>query len=311
MRCFYSHSFDSKDDTVVDWFRRFLKSFPRIEVIEAGTGHRPPLEEVERLIDGSELFCAVCTCRNGAIPQWVSTELGYAQARKKKIFGFVEDGIDDLGSLESILAYQSFQLHTLGRNAPDYVQYVLNVLNIDPLSEENRMPLDIKRMSWDDFHTAVNKLNEAIRKSDFFPEVALSVGRAGAIAAGMVAGNLGAIRILGVDRKWHERDGKRRSVTIVPPVERLAEELKGKKVLCVMAECESGLTLERLVKETRKICGRPAVKSAAVIQAENSVFPLDYFGEQVRVIKEFPFRSWNWIRPSRISYQGPIADGQT
>ena len=124
MRCFYSHSFRQEDKSVVEWFREFLEAFPGIELVEVGDENRPPLDQVERAIAGSELFCTVITQRNGAIPQWISTEIGLARQHGLEIFAFVEEGISDLGCLPAICGYQTFQRRPLGRRAPAYVRYV-------------------------------------------------------------------------------------------------------------------------------------------------------------------------------------------
>jgi hypothetical protein len=127
MKCFLSRSFRPEDKIVTDWFREFLLAFPRMKILEARDEPRPPLEQVKHKISQCQMLCAVITSRNGAVPQWVSTEIGMAHSLGKPIFAFVEDGIADLGGLKNLIEFKTFSRKTLGRNAPEYIRYTFAV----------------------------------------------------------------------------------------------------------------------------------------------------------------------------------------
>jgi hypothetical protein len=124
MKCFLSRSFRPEDKEVADWFRAFLQAFPYMTIVEASDDPRPPIEQVTEMISTCHSLCAVATSRNGAVPQWVSTEVGMAKSLGKIVFAFVEEGINDLGCIGAITAFQSFRRDTLWCKVPDYIRYV-------------------------------------------------------------------------------------------------------------------------------------------------------------------------------------------
>jgi hypothetical protein len=99
---FVSASANEEDKRVVRWFSEILRKHD-VEPIFA-TEHpepRPPYAKIEGLIDKSDLFIAILTRREKIkgkklwkAPVWVQNEIGYAIAKKKPFYLFVEEGID-------------------------------------------------------------------------------------------------------------------------------------------------------------------------------------------------------------------------
>ena len=130
MKCFLSRSFRPEDDVVTNWFREFLQAFPKTEVVEARDDPRAPLEQVEQKMARCHLVCAVVTSRDGAVPQWVSTEIGMARSLRKPIFAFVEDGIRDLGGLKSMMEFKTFRRDCLGVRTPEFIRYTFSARSL-------------------------------------------------------------------------------------------------------------------------------------------------------------------------------------
>ena len=132
MKCFFARSFHDEDTGVCGWFRSFLEAFD-LTVVEAKDGTQSAIDQVETSLPTCDLFCAVMTKRRGAIPSWISSEVGMARNQQKTIIAFVEEGIQDLGCVHSVTEYKQFRRKDLGRDAPEYARYVrrarLKVLN--------------------------------------------------------------------------------------------------------------------------------------------------------------------------------------
>ena len=109
---------------VVDWFEKLLRAFPWTEVCKACGTSAAPLDQLRRSISECQLVCAIVTIRDGASPQWISTEIGYALALDKPVCAFVEEGINDLGIIPHGFEYKLFERHALGASAPDYIKYI-------------------------------------------------------------------------------------------------------------------------------------------------------------------------------------------
>jgi hypoxanthine phosphoribosyltransferase len=159
-----------------------------------------------------------------------------------------------------------------------------------------------KRMSWKYFWETTERLKERIEADKaFHPNVVLSVGRSGAIVGGLLAGNMGGLLHLGIDRinKW-SKDGSSRYVEILPPPETLESVLKGRNVLCVMSECDSGRTLEAFEKEIQAIKDIGTVKTAVLFRNRGTFYCPSYIAREDRGERpDFPFRTESWPRTSK------------
>ena len=73
MKCFVSRSFRKNDERVCNWFKELLFAFRDVQLLEAGTGPNPPIEQINQRIDESDMLCAIVTSRDGAVPQGKAT----------------------------------------------------------------------------------------------------------------------------------------------------------------------------------------------------------------------------------------------
>jgi hypoxanthine phosphoribosyltransferase len=160
------------------------------------------------------------------------------------------------------------------------------------------------RMSWIVFWRHVRDLQKVIESDTaFVPQVVLSVGRSGAIVGGLLAGNMGGITHIGIDRdhEWLRHRGVLKRVTkIIPSVRTISSLLESKNVLCVMSECDSGRTLEALLTELTEVEGIGEIRTAVLFRNSSTFFAPDYIAVQDRGHRpEFPFRTTDWLRSSK------------
>lgn len=162
MKCFISRSFRDEDKRICTWFKELLRAFGD-DLLEAGNRPNPPREQIDQLIDEADMLCAVVSSRDGAVPQWISYEITRAYDRGIPVFGFIEEGIADLGSLPSILTYKPFNRRSLGHRAPEYVAYICEARRIAyqqlGLSRKNLLII-IRQL------TAALELEEAMRNRE-------------------------------------------------------------------------------------------------------------------------------------------------
>jgi hypoxanthine phosphoribosyltransferase len=157
------------------------------------------------------------------------------------------------------------------------------------------------RITWTQFWIDVQHIQEKIELDrSFNPDAIISVGRAGAIFGALLAGNLGELLHLGIDRVNKKERGVRNTV-IVPSVEIFADILENKNVLVVMAECATGLTLGAAVKDLeKKIPEIKEIRTATLYRSKQAAFSPDYVaGVLIREV-ELPFRKPTWKRSSTI-----------
>lgn len=128
MLCFVSCSFHEEEDDVRNWFDAFLNAFSNITTIYARHDPISVPEKVREQLEKADFFCAIVTRRGDKVPPWVLSEIAMAHSQRMMITAFVEDGIPtkDLGILPTITVYQEFQRSSLGRRAPEYVEYICN-----------------------------------------------------------------------------------------------------------------------------------------------------------------------------------------
>ena len=123
MKCFVSRSFREEDEDVCKWFTGLVKAFGD-QLLEAGGRPQPPREQVDTLIRESDIVCVIATARDGAVPQWVSYEICVALREGKTVFGFIEEGIKDLGMLPASITFRSFTRDNLCQCAAEHVGYI-------------------------------------------------------------------------------------------------------------------------------------------------------------------------------------------
>lgn len=160
------------------------------------------------------------------------------------------------------------------------------------------------RFSWEYFWKLVRDLkDDIVADTTFQPDIVLSIGRSGAIVGAFLATNMDTLMHIGIDRinDWRKQDSKLyRTVQIIPSPTVFSKELEGRNILCVMSECNTGMTLRAVREELDKIKGIQAIKEAVLFRTVTSMYFPAYVGEEDKGDRPgFPFRSSGWDSTSR------------
>lgn len=104
-----------------------------------------------------------------------------------------------------------------------------------------------RQLSWLVFWSKTQQLAAKIEGSDFDPDIVVSFGRSGSVVGGMIASILGSKPHIAFDRLVVRTNKpnhpEERNIVIDKTVLPNRELLTGKKLLCVMSECNTGNTL--------------------------------------------------------------------
>jgi len=164
----------------------------------------------------------------------------------------------------------------------------------------------LDRSSWFHFASCVEALQKKVEASQYVPDIVVSIGRSGAIVGGMLAGNMGELRHIAIDRinEWpQDRSGKTgiRKVIIVPQAGAVAGLLRGMKLLVVMSECDTGKTFEAAEAQLKDVIeGIAEWRTAVLFRSHNSNYIPHYIVEVDSGKRpEFPFRGPGWRRTSK------------
>lgn len=176
------------------------------------------------------------------------------------------------------------------------------IARLDVLQEQFQLPPE-GCMRWEYFHAKVRALHQVIEADDFEPDLVLGVGRSGAVVAALLAVFIGNKRVLSIDRVYGE-PGPDGTVHIhfEPTFDVIASALKGKQVLCVMSEKDSGRTLEALTRASQRITGISGFRTAVVFNNAEKAPPPNYYavadsGQRAAL----PFRYPNEPSSSKVS----------
>lgn len=150
------------------------------------------------------------------------------------------------------------------------------------------------KLSWIEFWSKIQELIGEIEKDGFDPDIVISIGRSGAVLGGIIASNLGSKHHIGIDRNILLRkckDGSNRTdieidTSLIPN----KEKFKNKKLLIVMSECDTGLTL-RVFYDYFMAIKVKEVKTAVLFKRKNVHFgPHFYIVSTDKDWPELPFR---------------------
>lgn len=137
------------------------------------------------------------------------------------------------------------------------------------------------KLSWLDFWSKTQELLSKIEGSGYKPDIVISVGRSGAVVGGILATNLGSIRHVAIDRtvvvKHQDKGPGRTDINIDDTMIPNVESLNGKKILVVMSECETGMTLRQTYDFFQENVSEVTTKTAVLFRRENVHFLPDYF----------------------------------
>ncbi|PKP56886.1 MAG: hypothetical protein CVT89_05395, partial [Candidatus Altiarchaeales archaeon HGW-Altiarchaeales-2] len=148
-KAFIAHSFDEKDQEIVDWITYKLKK--HFEIV---TGAKPEAkiltEKIFPRIDKCNVFCGILTKRyhndkdEWVTSPWIYNETGYALLNKKKILVFLEEGVKDLGIVSKDYEYVPFNrekikrkdgIKQLKKKIEDYANSLYKETKIQPIHE--------------------------------------------------------------------------------------------------------------------------------------------------------------------------------
>lgn len=153
--------------------------------------------------------------------------------------------------------------------------------------------------SWNAFDQAVRKVISEIKREGFKPDIVVLFGRGGAVFGSVLAGNLGNLPIVAMDRKVWQDKGEVFSEIIQ---DNSLEVTRGKNILLVDGEVITGISLRQAL-DSLKAYSPQKIRSAAYhVCATTSLFP-EYYGYRSsgpvdvpwRMMSEYRRRSKPWL----------------
>lgn len=154
--------------------------------------------------------------------------------------------------------------------------------------------------TWRGVANGVKGIVKRLRENEFFPDVVVTLGRGGGIFGGLIAGNLGTISVLGIDRVIIGT-GREKVLTLVH-TESLST-LQGKKVLLVTGEVitASDLSLARKAIESHKPSG---LRTASYTVCRTAMEYPDYYAEETRKPTNAPWHIMShYGRPTKPGWE--------
>ena len=140
--------------------------------------------------------------------------------------------------------------------------------------------------SWRSVRVAVQNLVKQMSIAGFQPDLIIMYGRGGAIFGGLLAGNLGNLPVISIDREVIDNEGTTETNLIHTYSLR---SIEGKKVLLVTGEVATGVQLADAKKAVLK--KKPSeLKTASYYVCEtSSTFP-DFYWKETKNIIDVPWR---------------------
>jgi hypothetical protein len=145
VRIFISHSFDSKDKSVFEWFEKKIKELLKgVEIVTARKAeYKPVWKKIKNKIHSCVGIVGICTRANKIerkkeykTKSWVLTELAYGVGRDMPSFAFIEKGVKDLG-LISTREFVPFDRNRLNGIESKLKEYICSVLK--PYEDQTHM----------------------------------------------------------------------------------------------------------------------------------------------------------------------------
>lgn len=152
--------------------------------------------------------------------------------------------------------------------------------------------------NWRTVRTAVKKIAKNMSIDGFHPEIVVMYGRGGAIFGGLLAGNIGNLPVVSIDREVLDSEGT--TETRLIHTNALAN-VKNRKVLMVTGEVATGNQLAAALRAVKK--SQPSeLKSASYYVVETSSTYPNYYYRETKSIIDVPWRFWKSYR--RTSKRG-------
>jgi hypoxanthine phosphoribosyltransferase len=143
-----------------------------------------------------------------------------------------------------------------------------------------------KFSSWRSVRRALSEIEKRLSVSGYYPDVIVLYGRGGAVFGGLLAGNLGNIPVLSIDREVLDIEGV--VTTNVINSEGLTH-VRGRNVLLVTGEVVTGTQLAA-AKNAVQQASPKRVKTASYYVCEySSCFP-DFFWKVTKGVAQVPWR---------------------
>lgn len=189
-----------------------------------------------------------------------------------------------------------------------WVGYAFAVIGLaGTLVKSLQVWLSLQSLSWKEFDRLSKRVIKNIRKSSYYPEIIVTIGRGGAILGSVISGNLTRpkkteprtqnIPILGCDRMYHWVDGQRQENP-----DRMIDfaHLRDKDVLLVAGDILTGGTMEAFAHDIKQ-AGAKSVKTACLVKGSTAAFSPDYYGREIPGDFRMPwmYKGYGYVRDSR------------
>jgi hypoxanthine phosphoribosyltransferase len=149
------------------------------------------------------------------------------------------------------------------------------------------MSIEREKLSYEDFGYAVRELAQAIKNSDYEPDIILSIARGGLLIGGALGYALGVKNTFTMSVEFYTGINERLALPVVLPPVPNKVDLTGLKVLVADDVADTGATL----KLVREFCAGyvAEVRSAVLYEKPHSVEKPDYAWRQTDKWIEFPW----------------------
>lgn len=140
--------------------------------------------------------------------------------------------------------------------------------------------------SWRSVRKAVQRMAKQMSISGFKPEIVVMYGRGGAILGGLLAGNIGNLPVISIDREVIDSEGTTGTNLIYTNALR---NITGMRVLLVTGEVATGSQLASAKSAVAK--KKPAeLKTASYYVCETSSTYPDFYWRETKQIIDVPWR---------------------
>ena len=157
--------------------------------------------------------------------------------------------------------------------------------------------------TWRSVTKGARKIVKNLKLQEFRPEIVVCLGRGGCVFGGLLAGNLGIIPIIGIDREVINK-GKDKQIRLIH-LENVGN-LKGKRILLVTGEVVTGTDLKTARIELEKQIGDPTlIKTASYTVCKSTSEYPDLFVKETNSPTKAPWRLLPaYIRPNKPGMTG-------
>ena len=159
------------------------------------------------------------------------------------------------------------------------------------------MVVEKERLTYEEFGNAVRELAQAIKDSEYEPDIILSIARGGLLIGGALGYALGVKNTFTMSVEFYTGINERLALPVVLPPVPNKVDLTGLKVLVADDVADTGATL----KLVREFCGEyvAEVRSVVLFEKSHSVEKPDYAWRHTDKWIEFP---WSVLPPVEKSF---------